>query len=375
MRSYRGTLIHTAHMRNLRIALAAGVLTIGLAAIGSAAEAPWQLRSIGADEPVAAGRTIAPVAVIDTGVALRPALRIPLTQVGGRGSYQSHGSMMALAVAGPEGSASGVPVIAYNCDDGSGLIDVSCGQDALADAARRGARVALMSWSSGPDSAALDAETRGDFQKAVNDAAAQGLLVVAAAGIGGGPAYPASLEGVLSVGAADVDGQPLFADAPADVLAPGEAISALDGAGERHLEQGSSFAAAYAAGVAARLVGLRPGVSAADLKSLIRSSSLRGVISYPRARVALGVAASAGAARPRAAAIPGLVARPGASGLTLRAKHASRVSLQLDLRQTHWVCSSLPCRLPLAGALPKRLRVTIVAPGRAPRAQWVPVRG
>lgn len=372
MRSYRGTLIHTAHMRNLRIALAAGVLAIGVATIGSAAETPWQLRGIGVDEPVVA--PAAPVAVIDTGVALRSALGVSLTRIGRPGAFDSHGSMMALAVSGPEGSAPGAPVIAYNCDDGSGLIDVSCGQEALADAARRGARVALMAWSSGPDSEALDLESRADFQQVVDEAAADGVLAVAAAGVGGGPAYPASLDGVLSVGAADVDGAPLFADAPADVLAPGEAISALDGSGARHLEQGSSFSAAYAAGVAARLVGLRPALSAAQLKSLMRSSSLRGSISYSRARAALGIAAPAAAAHPRSVAIAGLVAQRAASGLTLRASGPRKVSLRLDLRQTRWVCSSLPCRLPLAGALPKRLRVTVTIPGRAPRAQWVPVR-
>lgn len=116
-----------------------------------------------------------------------------------------------------------------------------------------------------------------------------GALVIAAAGNDGGPFMhvPAAIPTVLSVGAAGRDGEPLaFSNwgSPYQangVLAPGEDIECADVGGATTRRTGSSFAAAVATGMAARMLSeqLARGEAARPLD--VRAAILRAGVGAP----------------------------------------------------------------------------------------------
>ena len=155
-----------------------------------------------------------PVAVLDSG--LDPAAGLgPLVSAGwdavaperALADPDGHGTQMAILASGLL-AADGLPadaavaLVSIRAFDEEGKTSNFAILQALAYAAKAGAKVVNMSWGSGTDS---------DFLRAaVQSAAAQGLVLVAAAGNEptGQAVYPAAYPDVIAVGGVTADGQP-----------------------------------------------------------------------------------------------------------------------------------------------------------------------
>ncbi|MFN3705377.1 MAG: S8 family peptidase [Thermoflexales bacterium] len=130
----------------------------------------------------------------------------------------------------------------------------------------------------GPASDALDL--------AVNNAAAQGIVVVAAAGnfADNACAYsPARAASAITVGATNrTDQRTSYSNFGrcVDVFAPGQDIlSAWIGSDtDQKLESGTSMATPHLAGVAAKLLQTRPNAAPAQVRELILALATRGVV-------------------------------------------------------------------------------------------------
>ena len=117
-----------------------------------------------------------------------------------------HGTQMAYLASGvlaADGlsSASTLPLVSVRAFDENGITSNFALMQALAYAAKAGAKVVNLSWGSATDS---------DFMRtAIQTAADQGLILVAAAGNEptGAPVYPAAYDNVLAVGGVTADGQ------------------------------------------------------------------------------------------------------------------------------------------------------------------------
>lgn len=116
------------------------------------------------------------------------------------------------------------------------------------------------------------------LEKAVNDAVAKGILVVASVGNNGkkGIDYPAKFKSVLSVGSVNAKGKVSSFSSKGnkvDVVAPGEAITAQANFGEDLVLSGSSLATPYVTSIAADLWSRDKSKSAEFIKQLIIDSS------------------------------------------------------------------------------------------------------
>ncbi|WP_248961054.1 S8 family serine peptidase [Sphaerisporangium perillae] len=211
------------------------------------------------------------VALIDSGVdTLHPQLKvarsIDLTGTGLRDCV-GHGTAVAGIIAGTDrkdipfvGVAPKARLISIKQTNGD-RGDVALLAQGIKQAADLGAQVINIS---------IETSDQPDLRAAVDYALAKDIVIVAAAGNlkkeDGTPAaaYPASYQGVLSVGSAGPDGRRTdFSNAvtPISVLAPGEDItSTWPGGTYRQDLPGTSFAAAYVAGVAALVRARHPGL-------------------------------------------------------------------------------------------------------------------
>lgn len=120
------------------------------------------------------------------------------------------------------------------------------------------------------------------IDQAVADASAAGLVVVVAAGNSGADACsysPARATSALTIGAIDQTsakaGYSNFGSC-VDMWAPGSQITSagISGAGSAATMSGTSMATPHVAGLAARLQQARPGMSAAQITSVLTQSSL-----------------------------------------------------------------------------------------------------
>ena len=130
---------------------------------------------------------------------------------------------------------------------------------ALAYAAKAGAKVVNMSWGT---------ETDSDFMRtAMQVAAGQGLILVAAAGNtpSGRPVYPAAYPAVLAVGGVTTDGQP-WADSNhgdfVDLSASASATFPVGHDGPPGAYAGTSISSAVVANALARYLNKHPGTKA-----------------------------------------------------------------------------------------------------------------
>ncbi|GAA1992420.1 type VII secretion-associated serine protease mycosin [Catenulispora subtropica] len=222
------------------------------------------------------------VAVIDTGVDKANPVFGPDTvlsgpsvvDLGDSANYDcdGHGTAVAAIIAGRENGVDGFSGVAPDATvlpirqtdtvakPGSAVRLA----DAIRTATAAGARVITISIGTTEDSP--------DLRSAVQDALAHDVVVVAAAGTGG-PAsattrpnakfFPAAIPGVLAVGSVDRDGNASsFAQkgVGAVIAAPGGrmAVPAAGYPGALTAEQGTGFAAAFAAGTAALVLSYRP---------------------------------------------------------------------------------------------------------------------
>lgn len=156
-----------------------------------------------------------PVAVLDSGLDPKAGLS-PLVSAGwdavdpdrALADPDGHGTQMAilasglLAADGLSSSGQALPLVSVRAFDQDGKTSSFALMQALAYAAKAGAKVVNMSWGSDVDSEFMRA--------AVQTAAKQGLLLVAAAGNEptGLPVYPAAYAEVIAVGGIGADGQP-----------------------------------------------------------------------------------------------------------------------------------------------------------------------
>lgn len=223
----------------------------------------WGLQQVGA--PLAwgllgASRPVV-VAVVDSGVdPSQPDLQGALVPgadfadaTGSTADQFGHGTMVAGVIAARGNNGQGVAGTCWSCFvmpvkvlDASGVGTAEGVAEGIRFAADHGANVVNMSFVlSGPDQGVADA---------IAYAEAKGVVVVAAAGNGGGAdvTYPASYPGVVSVAATDPTGSlyPWSSYGPwVSVAAPGCTFSTLMGGGFGQF-CGTSAAAPLVAGLA-----------------------------------------------------------------------------------------------------------------------------
>ncbi len=195
----------------------------------------------------------------------------------------SHGTHCAGSIGARGGNALGVVGVSWNVSmmgvkflSGSGSGTLADAVKAIDWARENGAQIMSNSWGGGGFSQAL--------YDAIDRARQQGILFVAAAGNDGSnndssPAYPASyqLDNVVSV-AASTNTDTLayfsnFGQRTVHLMAPGFNImsTVLNGAYQSY--SGTSMATPHVAGAAALLAAAEPGISYADLKARLMSTT------------------------------------------------------------------------------------------------------
>ncbi len=224
---------------------------------------PWAQRRLGLPEvwrlTRGAGVT---VAIVDSGVDIgHPQLaRTTVIDLTGTGTSDcvGHGTAVAGIIGGSR--INGVPFAGVAPE--AKLISIKQTADGRGDLGRLALGI-IRAAQLGADviNVSIQASDQPDLRNAVAYALAKDAVVVAAAGNvqkedgTPAPAYPAAYPGVLSVGAAGRDGARTDysnTTTPVTVLAPGQDItSTWPGRTYVEDEKGTSFAAAYVAGVAA----------------------------------------------------------------------------------------------------------------------------
>lgn len=258
------------------------------------------------------GETGVLVAVIDTGVwAEHPDLRGQVveqvrtdTGVVEPGRVQNdacgsgHGTAVAGVVAAAGGNGTGIAGVAHGArllDIGADDVSADCPDSSFTVAAvvagldyavtRPGGRADVITMSLSGFSESCEAA----FQAAIDDARADGAVVVAASGneqetAPGLSQTPASCNGVISVGATGLDGDVASysqRNPQVDLVAPGggdtsdedQILTTSLGLDLYERITGTSFAAPYVAGLAALLVSVAPRLGPDDVESLMESTA------------------------------------------------------------------------------------------------------
>ena len=292
---------------------------------------PWSLQRVLLPElwRYATGRGVT-VAVIDTGVSdTNPQLRGAvvggpdyLTGQGGDSltDPDGHGAMVAGIIAARPSGATGFVGIApgarilsirQNDAQGDGTPDTLASAVDAAVAAKVG--VINISQDVTENGRPVPVAADSPLARAVARAVSQNIVVVVAAGNEGLslPTYPAALPGVLGVGASDRDNErdSDFSEtgSSVEVAAPGvDIVSTVPGGGQC-VDSGTSFAAPYAAAVAALLRQLHPAWTAAQIIARIEQTAQRtdpGRNAFIGWGVVDPVAAVSDSAPPASAAVP-----------------------------------------------------------------------
>ncbi len=180
-------------------------------------------------------------------------------------------------VAGMARQASIMALRALDAYGGGYSLDIA---EAIDYAAANGARVINLSLTFPPQTPGSSPDMLA-LQRAISDAQAAGVLIVAAAGNENynGIDYPAKFAGVLAVGASNQsDQRASFSNygARLDMLAPGTGIfSTLMGPGNQSyglfegVGSGTSFAAPHVAGAGLLVRSLRPDLGQAEVRELL----------------------------------------------------------------------------------------------------------
>jgi hypothetical protein len=226
--------------------------------------------------------------VIDTGVdAGHPDLAGRVAQGwsavdDGRGTSDcnGHGTHVAGTAAGTEygvaKSAVIVPVRVLDCSGAGFASSLIAGINWVVANHPGGAGIINLSVG-GPANSAVD--------RAVEDAAARGLLVVAAAGNDGGDACavsPARAASALTSGATtstDVRASYSNTGGCVDLFAPGSRITSAWPGGSAATLSGTSMAAPHVAGIAARIYQAELTTSASKVRSLLLGTAASGAVS------------------------------------------------------------------------------------------------
>jgi thermitase len=289
------------------VALPNSAATFGAAGQRSGSTAAWALSRVDATQawPLVAGRSIPPVAVLDSGVdSTHPDLTGKVVAAhdfvdttGDTADASWHGTAVAGVVAGANAAeessvcpgCSIVSAKVLDAHDQGGDAEIARG---LLWAVGAGARVVNLSMA-GPGEAP-------SLRAAIRAATRRGAVVVAAAGNDGStqPSFPAADPNVIGV-AATTSRDTLFGwsnrGAWVTVAAPGEAVSTLRGGGYTSF-LGTSAAAPAVAAAAAECLAVAPGLSPASVRRLLVQTAvpIRGM-PFGRLDVGRFVAACAAA--------------------------------------------------------------------------------
>jgi type VII secretion-associated serine protease mycosin len=203
-----------------------------------------------------------------------------------------HGTKVAGIIAarpaddtGFVGMAPGATIIPIQQNDANGSGSTTTLAASIRHAVNVGARVINISQDTAkplrPDS---------ELERAVNDALAKGVVIVASAGndgLGGNvkETYPASYEGVIAVASSDRNNEraPFSQSGDfVDIAAPGvDMISTVPGGGHC-ADNGTSFSAPYVAGVAALLVAEHPDWKPHQIAAQLEQTAERSVPGHDR---------------------------------------------------------------------------------------------
>lgn len=215
------------------------------------------------------------VAILDSGLEAHPQFEdlriVPVDLLGGGmgGSGAEHGTSVASIIAGKEGIAPRADLIVLRALDEKGLGNSSQVAEGIVQAVDLGARIINLSLGAYQDSALL--------RQAVDYAASQGVLLVAAAGNDGYDRmpFPAAYENVLSVTAVDAEGrQAIFPNQSdqIDFAAPGVGIRTAKEDEGTVLFSGTSAAAPFVSGTLASLMSGEQALSADEAVRVLRAN-------------------------------------------------------------------------------------------------------
>ncbi|MER6052565.1 type VII secretion-associated serine protease mycosin [Streptomyces sp. NPDC001793] len=240
-------------------------------------ETPWSLQRLLTNQMWASGHGEGmKVAVIDTGIdagnkQLQDAIEGPgKTYVGGNPTQDKvgHGTKVAGIIAARQNTTSGFYGLApkakvlpfqQTSDEKAGTADTLA--KAINDALAANVQVINISQGTNAGRGQL-----GLLEQAVKNAQQKGVLIVAAAGNSGGngqeqniypAAYSQTYDNVLAVAASDRNNERASFSQPGkfvDIAAPGVDMVSTVPLGGNCVDQGTSFAAPYAAGAAALLI-------------------------------------------------------------------------------------------------------------------------
>lgn len=167
----------------------------------------------------------------------------------------AHGTMVAGRVVQGSGGE-GISILPLQVGPGPWL-DLAAIVQAIDYAVAQGARVINMSFGTSVPYRLLT--------EAIQHAAQQGVLLVAAAGNNGSmrPSYPAATPGVVSVAASNDAGQRTWWSnyGNVDFTAPGENVTTTHWGGGTASASGTSFSAPFVAGVLARILAALPALT------------------------------------------------------------------------------------------------------------------
>jgi thermitase len=225
-----------------------------------------------------------PVAVLDSGLDPRAGLSSivsagwdaidpdrALSDPEGHGTQMAYLASGLLAADGTAASGNVLPLVSVRAFDEDGKTSNFAIMQALAYAAKAGAKVVNMSWGSDTDSEFM--------RKAMQVAARQGLTLVAAAGNAptGKPVYPAAYPTVIAVAGVTADGQPWKSSNHGDFVALSASASAtfpIGHNGPAGAYVGTSISSAVVANALAQYMNQNPGAtSAAALAALQKALS------------------------------------------------------------------------------------------------------
>ncbi|MGW6914065.1 type VII secretion-associated serine protease mycosin [Kitasatospora sp. NPDC054939] len=265
---------------------------------------PWALQRVLLDQfwqdGAATGEGVV-VAVIDTGVddtnpqlaskviegpsLLKDKDKKPV-EGGSKVDPVGHGTKVAGIIAASRTDATGfvglapkAQILAIRQNDAEGNGDVRTLAEAIRESIARGAKIINISQdvrgAGGPNFDGAD-----QLKAAVDLAEAKGVLIVASTGNDGkeGNTYPAAYETVLAVGASDRNNErAVFSQYGdfVDVAAPGvDMLSTVPRSGQC-VDNGTSFAAPYVAGLAAVLLSAHKDWTPAQLRARIEQTAQR----------------------------------------------------------------------------------------------------
>jgi len=327
---------------------------------------PWSLDRfpLGQLHALAQGKGVT-VAVIDTGVAagnaqLTGAVLPGKDEISGDSAPTTtdpvgHGTEVAGIIAarpvagtGFTGIAPEAKILSIRASDSSGDGNSSVLAKAVEDAVAAHAQVVNISQDVQENGTPVAQSPSSPLGRAVADAVAHDVVVVAAAGNEGldEKTYPAAFPGVLAVGASDYNDERASFSEEGDfvgVAAPGvDMVTTWPGGGQCST-QGTSFAAPYVAGVAALIRQLHPDWTARQVITRIEQSAQRpgsGRDPYIGWGVVDPVAAVSDSSVPGDAPTPDPSARAVAQPVPVRPFYTGESPDQRDQRLATYVLSA-----------------------------------